>query len=274
MKIGYDGPLYVMPFDHRYPYAAEVFGFAEPMTPEQIAQAAARKQVVYEAFCRALADGVQPRAQRHPGRRASSARRFCTKPAGKGNSPSCPPRRAATTNSISTTASNGPSTSKLSGRRLPRCWCITIRRVTSARNQPQIGRLKRISDYCRRQGLYFMFELIVPPGSSTIEPRRRRPAGVRRRAAPGFDGPSMREIQDLGIEPDVWKIEGLDRREDGAAALPQPRGATAATGWDVSFWGGAKISKKCVTGWKRPLACRASAGLPSAVRPSRSRWWR
>jgi myo-inositol catabolism protein IolC len=25
---------------------------------------------------------------------------------------------------------------------------------------------------------------------------------------------SMREIQDFGVEPDVWKIEGLDRRED------------------------------------------------------------
>ena len=59
-KIGFDGPLYIMPFDHRYPYAAEVFGFAESMSPEQITQATARKQVVYEAFCQAIADGVQP----------------------------------------------------------------------------------------------------------------------------------------------------------------------------------------------------------------------
>jgi 5-dehydro-2-deoxygluconokinase len=34
---------------------------------------------------------------------------------------------------------------------------------------------------------------------------------------------AIRELQDAGVEPDVWKIEGLDRREDCRAVVAAAR---------------------------------------------------
>ncbi len=60
MALGYDQPLYILPFDHRHSYGEEVFGFHEPLSPEQIAVVAASKQVIYEGYIAAVAAGVPP----------------------------------------------------------------------------------------------------------------------------------------------------------------------------------------------------------------------
>ena len=58
MAIGYDSPLYVLPFDHRATFSKTMFGWEGPLTPEQTAQIAAVKQVIYDAFKAAVAGGV------------------------------------------------------------------------------------------------------------------------------------------------------------------------------------------------------------------------
>ena len=54
--------------------------------------------------------------------------------------------------------------------------------------------------------------------------RRHRP--LRRRAAPRADAAHDRELQDAGVEADIWKIEGIDTQEDceRIAADRPPRG--------------------------------------------------
>src|SRR5207253_7828845 len=58
MTIGYDKPLYVLPFDHRATFSKNMFGWQEPLTPEQTAEISAIKQVIYDAFKAAVAGGV------------------------------------------------------------------------------------------------------------------------------------------------------------------------------------------------------------------------
>ena len=85
----------------------------------------------------------------------------------------------------------------------------------AALNRRQTARLKQLSDYCRAAGQLFMFELLVPATKAQMDrvqadKQRLRSADSSRVDAPG---PSA-TLQDAGVEPDVWKIEGLDRRED------------------------------------------------------------
>ena len=56
-----------------------------------------------------------------------------------------------------------------------------------------------------------MFELLVPPRrlSSTASAATRRPTTSQLR--PSLMVQAIQELQDAGVEPDVWKIEGLDR---------------------------------------------------------------
>src|SRR5262249_2946163 len=84
-----------------------------------------------------------------------------------------------------------------------------------ALNGRQTARLKRLSDYLRANALSrFMFELLVPAEKAQLDRVRgdKKKYGLELR--PGLMVKTICELQDAGVEPDVWKVEGLDRRED------------------------------------------------------------
>ena len=56
--LGYNHPLYILPFDHRGSFETKLFGWHGDLTPEQTAEIAAAKQVIYEGFKAAVAEGV------------------------------------------------------------------------------------------------------------------------------------------------------------------------------------------------------------------------
>jgi 5-dehydro-2-deoxygluconokinase len=57
MTPGYDKPLYVLPFDHRATFSKHMFGWEEPLSPDQTAQIAALKRIIYDGFRAAVARG-------------------------------------------------------------------------------------------------------------------------------------------------------------------------------------------------------------------------
>src|SRR5580658_6908121 len=59
MKIrGYQKPLYILPFDHRGSFETGMFGWKGALTPDQTEQIAAAKQVIYDGFLQAIANGA------------------------------------------------------------------------------------------------------------------------------------------------------------------------------------------------------------------------
>ena len=57
-SLGYDKPLYILPFDHRGSFQTKMFGWPGTLTPEQTAEIAASKRVIYDGFRAALKMGV------------------------------------------------------------------------------------------------------------------------------------------------------------------------------------------------------------------------
>ncbi|MEM8996666.1 MAG: DUF2090 domain-containing protein, partial [Acidobacteriota bacterium] len=92
-------------------------------------------------------------------------------------------------------------------------------RVDPEGRAEQMARLKLVSDFIHSNNdAYFMFELLVP--ASTDEDKAlcdKYDVEMR----PQLMIEAIAEIQDFGIEPDIWKIEGLDRREDAVAVGAQ-----------------------------------------------------
>jgi myo-inositol catabolism protein IolC len=79
-----------------------------------------------------------------------------------------------------------------------------------------------------------MFELLVPATPEQLN----QVGGDRRRydheQRPTLMAQAIRELQEAGFEPDLWKIEGLDRREDCAAvAETARRDRRVEVGWIV-----------------------------------------
>ena len=81
-------------------------------------------------------------------------------------------------------------------------------------NRRQLSRLRRLSDWLHEHGRSFLFELLVPPEHAQME----RVGGSRdrydREIRPDLVVRTIAEAQTAGVEPDIWKIEGLERRED------------------------------------------------------------
>ncbi len=93
----------------------------------------------------------------------------------------------------------------------------------AAGNADQRAKLKRLSDWLKQHERKFLFELLVPAeeaqlqavgGDSDRYDAELRPALMRRAIA---------ELQDAGIEVDVWKIEGVDERSDCEMLVEQAR---------------------------------------------------
>ena len=58
MMTGYDKALYILPFDHRHSFITGVFHWQDPLTADQVAGIVAGKQVIYDGFNAAIADGA------------------------------------------------------------------------------------------------------------------------------------------------------------------------------------------------------------------------
>ena len=48
--VGFNQPLYVLPFDHRGSFQTKMFGWTGRLSAEQTAEIAATKQVIYDGF--------------------------------------------------------------------------------------------------------------------------------------------------------------------------------------------------------------------------------
>jgi 5-dehydro-2-deoxygluconokinase len=59
-----------------------------------------------------------------------------------------------------------------------------------------------------------MFELLVPAEKAQLDRLRGDTKAYDLELRPRLMLQAIEQLQDLQVEPDVWKIEGLDRRED------------------------------------------------------------
>jgi 5-dehydro-2-deoxygluconokinase len=90
-------------------------------------------------------------------------------------------------------------------------------------NQRQAARLKRLSDYLHKTGRKYMFELLVPAEPAQLDRLKGDKKAYDLEMRPGLMIKAIHELQDAGVEADVWKIEGLDRGEDCARVVQAVR---------------------------------------------------
>jgi len=213
MTIGYTHALYLLPFDHRHSYVSGMFGFHPPLNQSQHDQVADTKQLIYEGFRQALAGGVAKAdaailVDEEFGATVlrNAARQGYTTALAVEKSGSDEFDFEYGTDFAAHIEAFKPTFAKLLVRYNPE--------GDAALNDRQAARLKQLSDYCSNVNQRFMFELLVP---ATTEQLGRFAGSVDAydlQARPSLMLAAMRSLQDAGVEPDVWKIEGLERRED------------------------------------------------------------
>jgi myo-inositol catabolism protein IolC len=77
-------------------------------------------------------------------------------------------------------------------------------------NRRQTERLARLSSWLHDRERRFLFELLVPPTSAQLTVAGGDPRRYDREIRPGLVVRIIEAMHDGGVEPDIWKIEGLD----------------------------------------------------------------
>src|SRR5215469_13884389 len=214
MTIGFDKPLYVLPFDHRATFYNKMFGWKGTPTAEQTAQVAAAKQVIYDGFRAAVAAGVpKERAGILVDEQFGAA--ILRDAAKNGYFTSCPAERSGLDEFD---FEYGEDFTKHI-EEFHHTFCKVLVRYNpegnAALNQRQAARLNLLSDYLhgKSRSLY-MFELLVPAENAQLDRLKGDKKAYDLAVRPGLMVQAIHQLQDAGVEPDLWKIEGLDRRED------------------------------------------------------------
>jgi myo-inositol catabolism protein IolC len=222
MALGYDGKLYILAFDHRGSFQKKMFGISGDPTPEETERIAAAKRLIFDGMLEAVNRGAEAGATgvlvdeqfgSDIPERAREAGLRLAMPVEKSGQDEFD-------------FEYGDEFGAHIERFDPDFSKVLVRFNTDAdadMNARQLERLKRLSDWLHEHDRKFLFELLVPAtegqlasveGDSDRYDAELRPALMREAIA---------AIQAAGIEVDVWKIEGVDEREDAAMLAEQGR---------------------------------------------------
>jgi len=222
MPLGYDKPLYLMAFDHRGSFEQGLFGVTPPVSAEVHAKISAAKEIIYDAHIEALAKGAPASAcgvlvDEEFG--ASVAVR-----AKKEGVPLAMPVEKSGQDEFQFQygADFGahieefdPTFAKVLVRYNPEGDATVNRR--------QAAQLATLSRWLRKRERKFLFELLVPPTTAQLDRFEGHQREYDRALRPSLVVEVIRALQEADVEPDIWKIEGLDERSACEAVVAQAR---------------------------------------------------
>jgi glucose-6-phosphate isomerase len=213
-SLGYDRPLYILPFDHRGSFELKMFGWHEPLSTAQTEEIATAKKVIYDGFKAAIDAGV-PKEKAGILVDEQFGAAILRDASANGFTTACPAEKSGQEefdfqygdDFASHIETFNPTFCKVLVRYNPE--------GQEALNQRQAERLHRLSDYLKSKGRSrMMFEMLVPPEKGQLDRLKGDKKAYDVELRPKLMVEAIEQLQDAGVEPDLWKIEGLDSRED------------------------------------------------------------
>jgi myo-inositol catabolism protein IolC len=267
VDLGYDKPLYVLAFDHRGSFQKKLMGIEGSPTPEQVEQISDAKMLIFEGFREAIAQGaprdaagllVDEQFGAEIARQARQEGLVFAMPVEKSGQDEFDFEYGQDFGAH--IEDFDPTFVKVLVRYNPE--------ADAGMNQRQGGRLKELSEWLHERGRKFLFELLVPAEPGQLEQVGGDSDRFDKELRPELMLASIRELQDAGIEPDVWKIEGLDTREECQRIAEQVRSGGRDNVVCVVLGRGA--NDEAVMHW-----LRQGAGVPGYVgfAIGRTIWW-
>jgi myo-inositol catabolism protein IolC len=213
MELGYDSPLYVLAFDHRGSFQKKFFGITGEPTPEEAERISDAKMVIFEGFHKAVDAGapkdacgvlVDEQFGADIARIAKKEGFLLAMPVEKSGQDDFDFQYGEDFGAH--IEEFDPSFVKVLVRWNPE--------GDQDMNRRQSARLKRLGDWLHARERKFLFELLVPAEPSQLEQVGGDVDRFDKELRPELMLRAISELHDAQVEPDIWKIEGLDKRED------------------------------------------------------------
>jgi 5-dehydro-2-deoxygluconokinase len=222
MELGYDGKLFILAFDHRGSFQKKWFGIQGEPTAEEVAKISDAKHLVWEGLEKALERGAQ----------AGVTGALVDEQFGGSVPQEAKDRGVKLAMPVEKSGQNefdfeygddfgahiekfGPDFSKVLVRYNPE--------GDAEGNERQLGRLKRLGDWLHENNRKYLFELLVPAEPHQLEKAGGDEDRYDAELRPALMRQAIQNIQDFGIEVDIWKIEGVDERSDAEMLAEQTR---------------------------------------------------
>jgi myo-inositol catabolism protein IolC len=213
MSLGYDGKLYILAFDHRGSFQKKMFGITGDPSEEQTETISDAKRLIFEAMEIAVQRGVEGSAAgvlvdeqfgSDIPQRAKAGGLKLSMPAEKSGQDEF---------DFQYDAEFGDHIEQFD----PDFVKVLVRLNPDGdpkMNERQLGRLKELADWLHANDRKFLFELLVPAEASQLETVGGEVDRYDAELRPELMRRAIEQVQDFGVEVDIWKIEGVDARED------------------------------------------------------------
>jgi myo-inositol catabolism protein IolC len=212
MTPGYEKPLYILAFDHRTSFERKLYGIEGTPTRDDRLRLAEGKQIILDGLLAAAGDAP-------PGTVGALTDESTGGVAA---------REAKAHGLVLAMAAEKSSVPEFDfeygadfGRHIKAYEPDFVKVLTRYNpdgdremNRRQAARLARLSDWLAPRATKYLFALIVPPEAEQLAAVDSDSERYATELRPELVVRAIGELQAAGVEPDVWKVEGLNAVED------------------------------------------------------------
>jgi 5-dehydro-2-deoxygluconokinase len=186
--LGYRNNLFILPFDHRSSFA-KLFGFInQNLTPEEKESIVKAKEIIYEAFKKTIEQGIPK----------DEAAILVDEEYGD---KIIQDAISQNYNVILTTEKSGREEFSFEygddfAKHIEKYKPAIVKALVRYNTGAGQTKLKLLSDYCHKNGYKFLVEVLTK-NKTEIEAVN-----------------AIKEFQSAGVEPDIWKLEGMETEKE------------------------------------------------------------
>lgn len=211
-NLGYKKNLFILPFDHRSSFA-KLFGFTNPnLSPEEKEIITNAKEIIYVAFKKAVDQGISK----------EQAAILIDEEYGDKIIKDAINQNY---NVILTTEKSGQKEFTFEygdefKKHIEKYKPIFVKALIhynpdddplSKMRQQQ--KLEILSNYCHQNSYKFLLEVLVSPTTQQLKDVSGNSKRYDIEARPNLTAKAIEELQNADIEPDIWKIEGMENED-------------------------------------------------------------
>ena len=220
-SLGYGRKLCILPFDHRS-YFEQLLGFTEPLTTEQSAQLTDYKKLVYAGYEKSLELGIPK----------EDSAILVDDMFGLGILIDA---KAKGYNTLQSTEISGDNHFEFQHGADWKSWIEKVKPTfvkALVRYNPEdhkdlnaesLDGLRELSKYAHANGYKFLIEPLVPASDEQLKKMKDDKHRYDTELRPQLTAQMITEMQDAGVEPDIWKIEGMFDTDDYALVVAAAR---------------------------------------------------
>jgi myo-inositol catabolism protein IolC len=222
MALGYDGKLYILAFDHRGSFQKKMFGIEGDPTEAETNTISDAKKLIFEGMEKAVERGVDPKSAGVlvDEQFGSDIPQLAAK---HGLSLTMPAEKSGVDEFQFQYGEDFPAHIEKFDLLATKVLVRFNPDGDAEMNERQTKRLKELADWLHANDRKFLFELLVPAEDAQLESVGGDTDRYDAELRPELMRRAIEHFQNEGVEVDIWKIEGVDSREDAEMLSAQAR---------------------------------------------------